>query len=371
MTYEPDDVFFQLRRANPVLDDTLTQAQQERAERTLAEITALPGPAGTARRPRVLQWVAAAAAASVVVGVGVGVVPQQQARAAAEEALSRAAEASLSKPVPTKVTSSDYVRRVDESVQARVVSVLRTNVAGAVTVEQETAGDLPDSLRKAADDIARAQPIDPAADVVGTLASMDADHAVRSALGMLLSPGLTSQHQRDLYAFIADEPGNRVVNRGEQREGEVVHIERPGDGLAFSLLPASGQLLSVTGLVGPDVTTTVDAAGIIGCVNTTGVTGPEDISLACADDNYIVTDLRWEGWNSEEATAQGNAWINDCEPDCASGDFHTFPATVRASEKRSCGYSLEVYTRIEVDYSEPVKKGEPLAQPQSLELGCE
>ena len=377
MTHTPsnpsDDVMFQLRRANPVPEIALDSVQQQRAERTLQDILSQSSAARGPRQPRIAQWVAVAAAAALVVGVGIGigVVPQQQAQAQAEEALTRAAEASASKREPASITSADYLRRVDALGDARVTSVLRTDASGTVEVAQESTAELPGELQRVAEDIARQQPLDPQADPVSALVDSDADAAVRDALNMLLSPGLSAQRQRDLYAFIAGAPGNRALAREGAREGDLVTIERPGDAIRFQLLPQSGQLVSVSGLVAPGVITTVDAAGIIGCVNTTGVSGPEDLSLACADENYLLKDLSWRGWNSPEATATGTAWINDCDPDCASGRFHTLPAEVRASEKRACGYNLEVYTRIEVNYSEEVQRADTLATPQSLEFGCD
>lgn len=375
MTHTPDDpsddVIFQLRRANPVPETGLDRAQQQRAERTLQDILSQPTATRQSRRLRTTQWVAVAAAAVLVVGVGVGVVPQQQARAQAEEVLTRAAEASLSKLEPASSTSADYLRRVDEFGDAQVTSVLRTDAAGTVDVKQESTAELPEELRSVTEEIAHQQPLNPEADPVAALAERDADTAVRDALNMLLSPGLSAQHQSDLYVFIARAPGNRVVDHDEAREGDLVTIERAGDGLRFQLLPQSGQLVSVSGLAAPGVTTTVDAAGIIGCVNTTGVSGPEVLSLACADENYLLTDLSWQGWNSPEATASGTALINDCDPDCASGRFHELPAEVRASEKRACGFNVEVYTRIEVDYSEEVQRADAVATPQSIEFGCD
>ncbi|AWB84133.1 hypothetical protein C3E79_06275 [Corynebacterium liangguodongii] len=350
-----------------MLDTSLSAEQEARAEEILAAITAAPP---TRRRPRVLPWLSAAAAALVVVGIGFGALPQQQARAEAEEALEQASESSLAKSQPPRVTSADYLRRVDASGEARVVTVMRTDAGGAVDVEQHTSGELPQVLEEAARGVATQTPLDPERDIVGELREKPRSQAVREALTLLLSPGLGAQQQSELYAFIAGQSGNRVIARGSEREGEAITISRAHDGLTLTILPETGQLVSVTGLVAPEVTTTVDAAGIVGCVNVTGVAGPEEISLACADNNYVVSDLEWQGWNSESARATGTAWINECDPDCASGRMRKFPVQVRASEKRSCGYNLEVYTSLEVTYSSEVRSSEPLAANETFELGC-
>jgi hypothetical protein len=46
---------------------------------------------------------------------------------------------------------------------------------------------------------------------------------------------------------------------------------------------------------------------------------PEQIMLTCADGGMIVTDIKWQTWNTEEAIGSGTYSQNMCEPSCAEG----------------------------------------------------
>lgn len=52
------------------------------------------------------------------------------------------------------------------------------------------------------------------------------------------------------------------------------------------------------------------------------------IILACADGNAYAQHLRWSSWTATRATGSGDIEQNDCVPDCAGGQFKTYPATV-------------------------------------------
>ncbi|MFF4350231.1 hypothetical protein [Streptomyces sp. NPDC001530] len=56
---------------------------------------------------------------------------------------------------------------------------------------------------------------------------------------------------------------------------------------------------------------------------------PGDFLLACADGNNRLTALRWSSWGPTSAVARGRDVVNDCDPNCAAGTFHTFPVDVR------------------------------------------
>ena len=46
---------------------------------------------------------------------------------------------------------------------------------------------------------------------------------------------------------------------------------------------------------------------------------PEQIMLTCADGGMIVTDIKWQTWNTKEAMGSGTYSQNMCEPSCAEG----------------------------------------------------
>ncbi len=56
---------------------------------------------------------------------------------------------------------------------------------------------------------------------------------------------------------------------------------------------------------------------------------PGFIMIACADGGNILDHLKWTAWSSTLALATGIERINDCEPSCADGKFHSYPVTVR------------------------------------------
>jgi hypothetical protein len=73
---------------------------------------------------------------------------------------------------------------------------------------------------------------------------------------------------------------------------------------------------------------------------------------ACGDGNAGVKQLHWTEWGTARATSNGLRWANDCQPTCAQGHFHYYPAKVVV-------YSLgtisgrPAYTKLDVMVSGP------------------
>ena len=59
---------------------------------------------------------------------------------------------------------------------------------------------------------------------------------------------------------------------------------------------------------------------------------PEEIMLTCADGGMIVTDIKWQTWNTKEAIGSGTYSQNMCEPNCAEGKRVEVPVRLRLSE---------------------------------------
>ena len=382
-----DALLAKLRAMNPVPDVELTELEQARSERALASIFAADAEADavadsaakppaeatvTTARPR--RWFqrpayltgAAAAAAVLVAGMITvpGLVNKGAPTASAREILTQSAQAAEHQPTPDdlSMTSADYVRRVDSVGDAAVTRAFQTNGGGLTTVAVDKQGNLPPELA------ALAENPDPqfAADALQQLgddqnalrAFLDQHWPGKTARGiieMLLMPGLAPAQESALYEILATLDGSDVASMKPSRAGgedTLVTIIRDSDQMSFTIVPEKGQLTQVRGLVGPDVTTTVDAAGVLDCVNVAGVAGPKSISLACADNNYGVEDIQWKNWSAPQAEGTGTAWINSCDPDCANGEFRQFPVKVTAREKKRCGYNLDVYTKLDLDYGE-------------------
>lgn len=58
---------------------------------------------------------------------------------------------------------------------------------------------------------------------------------------------------------------------------------------------------------------------------------PATIVIACADDGIGLQDLTWTSWGATSATGTGTLWLNLCTPDCATGQFGHYPASVTLS----------------------------------------
>jgi hypothetical protein len=76
---------------------------------------------------------------------------------------------------------------------------------------------------------------------------------------------------------------------------------------------------------------------------------PAELVLACGDGNYYLTGLQWQAWGKGSASASGTAHLNDCNPYCAAGHFHTYPVRVVATKLGRCGAAV-YYARLELTY---------------------
>jgi hypothetical protein len=56
---------------------------------------------------------------------------------------------------------------------------------------------------------------------------------------------------------------------------------------------------------------------------------PHNYLIACGDGNNGLVSLRWTHWGPNFALARGLDMVNDCQPYCAVGKFHSYPVTVR------------------------------------------
>jgi hypothetical protein len=83
----------------------------------------------------------------------------------------------------------------------------------------------------------------------------------------------------------------------------------------------------------------------VDCVH--NVFRPQSITVACADDNFRVTKIRWTSYGRSSASGRGRARIDTCDPDCVSGTFRTYQVSVRLSGVRQCG-DVPQFTRLVV-----------------------
>ncbi len=56
-----------------------------------------------------------------------------------------------------------------------------------------------------------------------------------------------------------------------------------------------------------------------------GQVRPHSFILTCGDRNNYLTKLSWSAWSSAFASGTGTQTINSCQPNCAAGQFHSYP----------------------------------------------
>lgn len=382
MTHFDDELTRQLADANPVRNPELNELERRRSEKHLQAILSngaadVSGASANQSRSNSGRWLLGAAAAVSAIALGTGLLPSlfngQEATATAEEILATAGESSLHAADATDIaiTAQEYLERTDRLGEEFVSTAYEVSADGQVrtsTAQSNNApAELQDANRNLSVDPVQLQATGADTESLRALADSLDDSTARGVLKLLLHPALSSEQQKALYELMASLDGNDLAGVEQSTTGgddEVVTVIRDVDQLSFSVIPATGQLVRVHGLVGPGITTEVSATAIVDCVHVTGLEGPEMISTACADNNYYVEDLEWENWGADTATATGTAWINNCDPLCADGEFATFPVRLTLDNHEECGYNARIYSRMLLEYPENPDRNEEFS------IGC-
>lgn len=385
MTHFDDELTRQLGDANPVRNPELNELERRRSEKHLqailgdarAGLGSRAGSGSGAGRSNSGRWLLGAAAAVSAIALGTGLLPSlfngQESTATAEEILATAGESSLHAADATDIaiTAQEYLERTDRLGEEFVSTAYEVSADGQVrtsTAQSNNApAELQDANRNLSVDPVQLQATGADTESLRALADSLDDSTARGVLKLLLHPALSSEQQKALYELMASLDGNDLAGVEQSTTGgddEVVTVIRDVDQLSFSVIPATGQLVRVHGLVGPGITTEVSATAIVDCVHVTGLEGPEMISTACADNNYYVEDLEWENWGADTATATGTAWINNCDPLCADGEFATFPVRLTLDNREECGYNARIYSRMLLEYPENPDRNEEFS------IGC-
>ncbi|WSB04855.1 hypothetical protein OIE54_39855 [Streptomyces sp. NBC_01794] len=81
---------------------------------------------------------------------------------------------------------------------------------------------------------------------------------------------------------------------------------------------------------------------------------PGDFLLACGDGNNRLTALRWSSWGPKSAVGSGLDVVNDCQPYCAAGKFHSYRVTVRLDRPETWQKhpELQHFTRMRLIYTD-------------------
>jgi hypothetical protein len=83
---------------------------------------------------------------------------------------------------------------------------------------------------------------------------------------------------------------------------------------------------------------------------------PKKVQVFCADGGMSIAAIKYASYGSKSAVGSGVATVNDCDPDCASGNFEKYRADIRLSRVRQCG-DVPQFTRLRVTFPEGAPKG--------------
>jgi hypothetical protein len=66
---------------------------------------------------------------------------------------------------------------------------------------------------------------------------------------------------------------------------------------------------------------------------------PSTLTTTCADFGEVVQKIKWSKWTVNGAEGVGEYSLNDCDPDCADGTFHSVPVKVYLNDLTTDGKS--------------------------------
>jgi len=97
---------------------------------------------------------------------------------------------------------------------------------------------------------------------------------------------------------------------------------------------------------------------VFDCVKKAAVLRPSELLVACGDGGVDARTISWQTWNPDTATASATIYANDCDPTCAAGAVHDFPAELTLGEPHDIGGTV-YYSRLTVRYLGASPSGQP------------
>jgi hypothetical protein len=73
---------------------------------------------------------------------------------------------------------------------------------------------------------------------------------------------------------------------------------------------------------------------------------PDKVIVACGDGNFYVVKLEWTKWTRKAASGTGTGKLNDCMPNCAQGQFHSYKVKLIPSRAVTCSNGKREFTRL-------------------------
>ena len=93
-----------------------------------------------------------------------------------------------------------------------------------------------------------------------------------------------------------------------------------------------GRLRSSTTTSTTTTTMTAATASIAACsANVAQPARPTLLYIGCATSNTTVTAIAWSTWGASGAYGMGTYNVNNCQPDCAGGQYASVPAAIVVS----------------------------------------
>jgi len=87
------------------------------------------------------------------------------------------------------------------------------------------------------------------------------------------------------------------------------------------------------------------------------------------DSTYFMRHMAWSRWGRDTARGHGRAAVDDCDPNCAEGTFHTYPVRVRLKNpQRVCGHRF--FDKIVIVYTKRHPAGVPMRDVRSHPISC-
>jgi hypothetical protein len=79
---------------------------------------------------------------------------------------------------------------------------------------------------------------------------------------------------------------------------------------------------------------------------------PHRMVVTCADAGFVLRHLKWSSWGARSAHGRGQAYINTCKPNCASGKFKPYAVKVKLDKRIACkGKHALQFSRVTYTYT--------------------
>ena len=129
-------------------------------------------------------------------------------------------------------------------------------------------------------------------------------------------------------------------------------------------------LVIAVALVAATAATAAPTPGFLGCKafvapKSKPQVKPAQIIVACGDGGFYLSKIHWTSWSAKGAMGTGLGNANDCNPNCAAGHFHTYPARVSLTAAKTCHGRTEL-TKLSWTFTGARPKGQPKSASQSF-----